>query len=361
MVDVAGMARRDEEALIEAVRAQLRRGDFILGEAVGRLEETFAEYLGAAACVGVNSGTDALLIALEALGVGPGDEVITTPFTFAATAEVIVRLGARPVFVDIDPEDFNLDPEKVEAAITKRTKAIVPVHLFGQPAAMPQLLEIAANHGLVVVEDCAQAAGASLDGRKCGAWGDAGCFSFFPSKNLSGFGDGGMIACADPEVAARMRALRNHGQFARYRYEMVGYNSRLDALQAAMLLVRLPRLDEDNAARRRVAAWYRELLRDAPLRLPREVRGVHVWHQFTVLLPEGADRGAVQAQLKEQGIASAIYYPTPLYRQPAYAAYKRPCPVAEEVAARCLSLPIHPLMTRQQCAEVAEALIRALG
>ena len=361
MVDVAGMAREEEEELVAAFREVLRRGDFILGSKVAEFEEAFAADLGASACVGVNSGTDALVIALAALGIGEGDEVITTPFTFAATAEAIVRVGAIPVFADIDAEDFNLAPEQVEACITPRTKAILPVHLFGQMADMPRLMALAEAHGLFVIEDCAQATGAELAGRKAGAWGDCGCFSFFPSKNLSGFGDGGMIAFRDPELAARARALRNHGQFRRYEYAEIGWNSRLDTVQAALLLARLPRLAARNAAREKAAAWYDELLADLPVVRPRAVRGRHVWHQYTILLPEGADRAQVQARLREQGIASAVYYPQPLTEQPAYRRWARPCPVAEEVSRRCLSLPMHPLLTREDCARVAEALARALG
>ena len=361
MVDVAGMAREEEEALVAAFREVLRRGDFILGREVGGLEEAFAAYLGAPACVGVNSGTDALVLALAALGVGEGDEVITTPFTFAATAEAIARVGATPVFADIDARDFNLAPAAVEACITPRTKAILPVHLFGQMADMPRLVALAEAHGLFVIEDCAQAAGAELDGRRAGAWGDAGCFSFFPSKNLSGFGDGGMISFADPEVAARARALRNHGQFSRYEYAAIGWNSRLDTVQAALLLVRLPGLAARNEARAQAAAWYDALLAELPVERPGVVRGRHVWHQYTILLPEGADRAAVQARLRERGIASAVYYPSPLTEQPAYRRWARPCPVAGRVSQRCLSLPMHPRLAREDCARVAGALAEALG
>jgi len=360
MVDVVGMIEEDKAAIAQAIEAVLARGDFILGKEVAAFEQAFAEYLGVAACVGVNSGTDALELALAALGIGPGDEVITTPLTFAATAEVIVRLGARPVFVDICREDFNIDPDAIEQAISPRTRAILPVHLFGQPAAIDRICEIARRHGLFVIEDCAQAAGASLEGKKCGAWGDAAGFSFFPSKNLSGLGDGGMIAFSDPKLAQKARALRNHGQYQRYRYDAIGTNSRLDTLQAACLLARLQRLDARNAARARAAAHYDELLCDLPVVRPKAVRGVHVWHQYTLLLPEGVDRDRVQRALRERGVASAVYYPHPLYRQPAYAAFAARCPVAEEVAARCLSLPMHPRLTRQDCAAIAEALRDAL-
>ncbi len=360
MVDVAAMAGQIKDELVDSFKAQLSRGDFILGQEVAAFEEEMADFLGVSACVGVNSGTDALILALRALGVGDGDEVITSPFTFAATAEAIVLVGAIPVFVDICTDDFNLDPKAVEKAITPKTKALLPVHLFGQSAPMLELAELAKQHDLLVVEDVAQATGSEFEGRKLGAWGDAGCFSFFPSKNLSGIGDGGLISFNDPALADRARALRNHGQYKRYEHAEIGVNSRLDSLQAIALRIRLRRLDQDNEQRVRVAAIYQELLADLPLVLPQCVRGKHVWHQYTLLLPEGCDRDAVQKHLFDSGIASAVYYPIPLHKQPAFDAWKSDCPVSDAVASRCLALPIHPLLDRTQAEDVAGALRSAI-
>ncbi|MDX8394958.1 MAG: DegT/DnrJ/EryC1/StrS family aminotransferase [Mariprofundaceae bacterium] len=360
MVDVVAMADVIRDELIESFTAVITRGDFILGQDVAAFEKEMAEFLGVPECVGVNSGTDALIIGLRAVGVKAGDEVITSPFTFAATAEAIVLIGATPVFVDICSDDLNIDPKEVEKVITSKTKAIIPVHIFGQSAAMLELSELAKKHDLKIVEDVAQATGAEFEGRKLGAWGDAGCFSFFPSKNLSGIGDGGIISFTDPKDAEFARALRNHGQFKRYEHAEIGVNSRLDTIQAGALRIRLRRLNKDNDNRTAVAAAYQELLEDLPLELPKKVRGTHVWHQYVLQLPEGCDRDAVQKYLMDAGIASAVYYPIPLNQQPAFEDWKTECPISDGVATRCLALPIHPLMERAAVEDVAATLRAAI-
>lgn len=292
--------------------------------------------------VGCASGTDALHLALLAAGVGAGDEVITPAFTFVATAEAIRYLGAKPVFVDIDPRTFNIDPDAIEPAITEKTKAVLPVHLFGQPADLPRISALCAKYGLLLIEDCAQSFGASIGGKRTGSFGIGAGFSFFPSKNLGGYGDGGLITTPSAELASQLRLLRNHGSAARYHHDRVGYNSRLDEIQAAILRVKLRHIDEFNAGRRRVAQRYSELLAGLPVETPYEDGvGVHVYHQYTLLSER---RDAIMAALQKAGIACAIYYPVPLHRQRAFA---EDCPgltlpVTEWVAARCLSLPMYP-------------------
>jgi dTDP-4-amino-4,6-dideoxygalactose transaminase len=350
------------EALWEELQAAalrvLRSGRYILGPEVEAFEEEVAAYLGVKHAIGVNSGTDALVIALRALGVGPGDEVITTPFTFFATAEAISLVGATPVFVDIDPRTFNINPELIPSAITPRTKAILPVHLYGLPAEMDPILEIARSHGLKVLEDCAQAFGATYKGKKVGTLGDAGAFSFFPTKNLGGFGDGGLIATDSYKVAEKARMLRVHGSRRKYYNEAVGYNSRLDALQAALLRVKLPRVDTWNEARRQVALRYNELLSDIPgLVLPGVSPG-HVFHQYTVRIPGRRDE--VQRALEAQGIGTMVYYPVPLHRLPVYAHIGLSLPQAERASEEVLSLPMGPALDAENLSRVREALWGAL-
>ena len=353
---------RDE--LRAAVDAVLESQRFILGPEVEALESEIAAYCGAAHGIGVSSGTDALLVALMALDVGPGDEVVTTPFSFFATAGVVWRLGARPVFVDIDPDTFNLDPAGLEAALTPRTKVILPVHLFGQTAAMEPINQAACAAELPVVEDAAQAIGADYRGRRAGTLGLLACFSFFPTKNLGGFGDGGMVTTDDAELAARVRSLRNHGFAEKYYNREVGGNFRLDALQAAVLRVKLRHLEAWHEARRRNAERYRRLFEaagltapDSPVRLPAEAgHGRHIYHQY-VLRCERRDE--LQAYLGERGIGSAVYYPVALHLQECFAnlGHQRgDFPVAEAAADEVLALPIYPELGEDRLGEVVDAV-----
>jgi dTDP-4-amino-4,6-dideoxygalactose transaminase len=357
----------------EALRV-LRSGRFVLGPDVEAFEREAAEYLGVKHAVGLNSGTDALFIGLRALGVGPGDEVVTTPFTFFATPEAISLIGATPVFADIEADSFNLDPASLEVAVTGRTRAVIPVHLFGRPVDWEALSDVASRHGLRVLEDCAQSIGATAAGgndgaatspRRTGALGDAGAFSFYPTKNLGGFGDGGLLTIDDDGVAETARMLRTHGERSRYRNEMIGYNSRLDALQAALLRVKLRRLDAFNSARRAAARRYGELLADlgaaGVLTTPAVTEG-HVFHQYTVRI-QGGRRDEVRERLDEAGIGTMVYYPIPCHRLPVYAeAYADvSLPVAEAAADEVLSLPIWPAIEPATQERVAAALADALG
>jgi dTDP-4-amino-4,6-dideoxygalactose transaminase len=357
--------RAEVEAAIKAV---LDSQHFILGPEVERFEASCAAYCGTPHALGVSSGTDALLLALMAAGVGPGDEVITTPFTFFATAGCIHRVGARPVFADVEPGSFNLDPAAVEALVTPRTCALMPVHLFGQCAEMDPLLDLARERGLVVIEDAAQAIGAEHRGRRAGSMGDVGCFSFFPSKNLGGIGDGGLVTCRDAALHERMKKLRNHGSSPKYFHPLVGGNFRLDAIQAVVLAVKLPRLDGWTAARQRNAALYRERLagQEAAGRLVLPVEAParrHIWNQFTLRIP-GGRRDAVRSALNARGIGTEVYYPLPLHLQECFAHLGyRPgsLPQAEAAAAQVLSIPIFPELTLAQIDEVAGALVDALA
>jgi dTDP-4-amino-4,6-dideoxygalactose transaminase len=360
MVDLTAQYAFLKEEIDQAVAAVLASGRFILGPQVQAFEEEAARYLGAAHAVAVASGTDALHLALVAAGIGPGDEVITTPFTFIATAEAIGYVGARPMFVDIDPRTYNLDPDLLETALTPATRAVLPVHLFGQAADMQRITAFCRRHRLILIEDCAQSFGASWGGRRTGAFGDFGCFSFFPSKNLGAFGDGGLITTVSAEQAERLRALRNHGSRRYAHHDEIGFNSRLDELQATILRVKLNRIDGFNEARRQTARQYQQWLRDWPVVLPFEdSAGMHVYHQYTVLL---ADREAAREKLAQSGIASMIYYPLPLHRQkvfiPEYTGLS--LPVAESVAQRCLSLPIYPEIGATRIERVAKTLQAAL-
>lgn len=343
----------------------LRSGQFIMGPAVRAFESAVADYLGSKHAIGVNSGTDALVIALRALGIGPGDEVITTPFSFFATAESISNVGATPIFADIDEETFNLSPADVEAKITPRTKAIMPVHLFGDSADMGALMEIAREHGLRVVEDCAQSFGAryhgdgAADGAFTGTIGDAGAYSFFPSKNLGAFGDGGLIVTDDDDVADAASMLRKHGARKKYHNETLGYNSRLDALQAALLHVKLPHIDRFNAGRRRVAKHYNTLLADVPGILTPRLTDGHVFHQYTVRVLDGR-RDALREHLQQEGISTMVYYPIPQDRLPVYDGAYPANPVSDRLSAEVLSLPIWPTMEQAVIERVVGAIKRAL-
>lgn len=344
------------DELQDAIKGVLRSGHFIMGPNVKAFEEEMAQYLGVKHAIGLNSGTDALFLALRALGVGPGDEVITTAFTFFATAEAISHVGATPVFVDIDPKTYNLDIDLIEAAITPRTKAIIPVHLFGQMADMDKIMAIASKHGLKVVEDVAQAMGATFNGKKAGTVGDVGTFSFFPTKNLGAYGDGGLLTTNDDHVAESVRKLRAHGSLKKYFNEVVGYNSRLDELQAAILRVKLPHLATSNEGRRTVAQVYDELLRDVPGIVVPEVQPgtVHVYHQYTVRVQRNRDD--VQHRLAVLGISTMVYYPVPVHKLPVYEAVRVKLPHAEQAAAEVLSLPIWPSISKQTQSSVVDAL-----
>lgn len=346
------------------IQAVLEHGRFILGPEVRELEEQLAARVGARHSIGCASGTDALLLALMALGVGPGDEVVTTPFTFFATGEMITLVGARPVFIDIDPVSYNLDPARLEAAITPRAKAILPVSLYGQPADMDAIHAIAERHGLPVIEDAAQSFGAEYKGRPSGNLSTIGCTSFFPSKPLGCYGDGGACFTNDDALAETMLELRNHGQAGRYLHTRIGINGRLDTLQAAVLLAKLEVFDEEIAARQATAARYSVLLRDC-VRTP-EIAADRTcaWAQYTI---EVEDRDAVAKALQDAGIPTAVHYPMPLHLQPVYAELAREMgwergsfPVAERAAERVLSLPMHPYMTADQVERVAEAVKAAV-
>ncbi|PWG63919.1 DegT/DnrJ/EryC1/StrS family aminotransferase [Spiribacter halobius] len=353
-------------AEIDAGLAEVLDGArFILGPNVQAFEAEVADYLGVPHAVSCASGTDALHLALAAAGIGPGDEVITSPFTFIATAEAIRYLGAEPVFVDIDPRSFNIDPAAAEAAIGPRTRALLPVHLFGQPADMPALTALAERHGLVLVEDCAQSFGASVDGAQTGSLGAAGAFSFFPSKNLGAYGDGGLVSTSDDGIAERLRALRNHGSRERYHHHMIGYNSRLDEMQAVILRSKLKRIDRYNAERRRVARRYSAALAGLPGLTPPHEDGIghHVYHQYTLLCADGPRRDALMQALQQAEIGCAIYYPIPLHRQEVFADRYAGVhlPIAEDTARRCVSLPIYPELPDATVDHIAEVVRSASG
>ncbi|MBN2451554.1 MAG: DegT/DnrJ/EryC1/StrS family aminotransferase [Lentisphaeria bacterium] len=342
---------------------------FILGPRVEELERAIAAYCGVGAACGVSSGSDALLLCLMAEGIGPGDEVLTTPYTFFATAGVIHRLGARPAFVDIDPVTFNLDPAGLEAAVTPRCRAILPVHLYGQSADLDPMLEVARRHGLTVIEDAAQAIGAEYRGRRVGGIGDYGCLSFFPSKNLGGFGDGGMVVTRHPERQDALATLRNHGMAPTYYHRVVGGNFRLDALQAAVLLVKLTYLDEWTAARQRNARRYGEMFAESAaadlVGLPQRASWAtrHVFNQFVVRLP--ADRRQqVWDGLRAAGIGCNVYYPVPLHLQECFRDLgygPGDFPESERAARETLALPIYPELTPEQQRFVVDTIARLLG
>jgi len=360
MVDLKVQLQRLRPEIDAALADVLDNTHFILGPNVQAFEQEAAEYLGVRHAIACASGTDALHLALRAAGIGPGDEVITPAFTFIATAEAIRYVGARPVFVDIEPDTFNLDVTAVEAAITPRTRAILPVHLFGQPADMPALMELARQHDLRVIEDCAQSFGADIDGRMTGGIGLAGCHSFFPSKNLGAYGDGGMVTTNDDAVAEQVRILRNHGSKVRYYHDVIGYNSRLDEMQAAILRVKLKYIDEFNQGRRRAAHAYSEALKDVVTPPHENGQGTHVYHQYTLLSDR---RDAIQQALQTADIACAVYYPVPLHQQKVFA---EDCaglrlPVTEDVSQRCLSLPIFPELTDAQITRIVETIRGALA
>lgn len=342
------------------VAAVMAGGRYIMGPEVKQLERAVAEYLNCRQVVSCNSGTDALHLALRALQIGAGDEVITTPFTFIATTEAIGIVGATPIFVDIDPLTYNIDVSQIEAKITPRTKAILPVHLYGRSCSMNAIIEIARKHNLKVVEDCAQATGAMWDGKQVGTIGDVGCFSFFPTKNLGCFGDGGAIATDDLALAERIESLRRHGGKVKYHHEELGLNSRLDTIQASILLVKLPHLDTWNAARTEVAKYYHQQLQGIEgIVLPELLTdGSSVWNQFTIRVLNG-QRDRLQTELKDRGVDTTIYYPIPLHLQKVHEqlGHKRgDFPISEQLSLEVLSLPMFPEITLAQREQVVELL-----
>lgn len=356
MVDLKKQFKDIREEVIEVVTEILESSQYVLGPKVSEFEKKIADYHGVREAIGVASGTDALHLSIDALGISEGDEVITTPFTFFATVEAILYTGAAPVFVDIEPDTLNIDVSQIESKITEKIKAILPVHLFGHMADMERILDIAKRYGLKVIEDCAQSFGARLNDKKAGSFGDAGCFSFYPSKNLGGYGDGGMIILNDSMVADTIRKLRNHGSRGSYRHENVGFNSRLDEIQAGILLVKFKRIDEYNRKRRQNAALYNELL-SGKVKCPVEKNGAyHVFHQYTIMSER---RDEIQKRLKENGVSSVIYYPVPLHMQDAlkFLGYKEGAfPVAEKVARKVLSLPIYPELEESVIIRIAEII-----
>ena len=367
---------RQHQVISQQVEAKvleiLRSGKYIGGATVTDFESQFAQYHGTSYCVACNSGTDALYMALRALDIGEGDEVITTPFTFIATSEVIVRVGAKPVFVDIDADTFNLDLAKIPAAITEKTKAIIPVHLFGQPIDMTQLMAIAKTYNLYIIEDCAQATGATWNNQKVGSIGHVGCFSFFPTKNLGGCGDGGALTTNDATIANKIKLLREHGLVREtgakvtYRHDLTGLNSRLDALQAAILSIKLEYLDSWNNQRQEAASYYQQLLENVTeIKLPSAASGgVSVWNQYTIRIQDSSEetelnRDTLRKKLQQQGVSSMVYYPLPLHLQPVYQNFnyqRGTLPIVEQAAEEVLSLPMFPGITVEEQQQTAYCL-----
>ena len=358
-LDLTQQYKSIEMEVSEAVSKVLASGRYIGGTLVEEFEQQFAHYVGVSNCVGCNSGTDALYLALRALNIGVGDEVITTPFTFIATSEAIAAVGATPVFIDIDAVTFNLNLDLLAAAITPKTKAIIPVHLFGQPVDMTGLMKVASTYQISVIEDCAQSTGAAWEAFKVGSIGRVGCFSFFPTKNLGACGDGGAVTTNDPAIASTIRSLREHGQKERYIHAENGINSRLDSLQAAILMVKLRYLDSWNEKRRAIATNYQELLSHVPgIVAPQELAGSSaVWNQYTIRVLEGRDK--VRDRLQERGVASMVYYPRPLHLQPVYEhlGYQLgQFPIAEAASGQVLSLPMFPELSVEQQQQVVYSL-----
>lgn len=355
-IDLKQQYARIEDDVLARMRAVLDHGQYIMGPEVGELEEKLAEYVGVKHCISVSSGTDALLIALMAYGIGRGDEVITTPFTFIATAEVIALLGAKPVYVDIDPKTYNLNPELIEAAITANTKAIMPVSLYGQCADFDAINAIAEKHGLPVIEDGAQSFGATYKGKASCGLSAIGCTSFFPSKPLGGYGDGGACFTNDDGLAKTMSEIRNHGQDRRYHHPLVGVNGRLDSLQAAALLAKLPIFADEVERRARIGARYSELLKDVAVTPFVEEHNLSVYAQYTIQVD---DRDAVQEALAAENIPTAVHYPVPLNKQPALLDEAAVLPVSDAVADKVMSLPMHPYLSEDD-QDAVVAAVRAV-
>jgi dTDP-4-amino-4,6-dideoxygalactose transaminase len=365
MLDLTRYDEALKNDIARAVADVFATGRFVMGPVHDEYERAFAKEIGVAHAIGVTSGTDALLVALMALGVGPGDEVITSPFTFFASAGVVARLGARPVFVDIEPVTFNLDPSLLEAAITPKTKAIQPVHLYGKCADMAPIREIAVRRGVPILEDACQAVGATYRGAPAGTFGSLAAFSFYPTKNLGAAGDAGAVTTNDPELAALVRSLRMHGSTVTYHHDRVGGNFRMDALQAAVLSAKLPRLDGWNDRRRTIAARYADRFAEAARqgRIVPPAQGPerrHVFHQYVVRVP---DRDGVKARLAERGIGSAVFYPIPLHLQECFVDlghHEGDLPESERAAREVLALPVFPEMTDDEVERVAEAVLASI-
>ena len=376
LVDLKIQSRAIKAEVLRRMETVVDDARYILGKEVEDFEQEFAQYCDTSVCVGMANGTEAIHMALRALDIGPGDEVITAGNSFAATAFAIAYAGAQAVFVDIDPDDFNLDTSLIESAISEKTKAILPVHLFGQPARMKEIMEIARKHGLRVIEDAAQAHGAELEGQRCGSFGDIGCFSFYPGKNLGAFGDGGAVVTNDPELAERLRLLRNYGQKQKNRHDSLGFNCRLDTLQACVLLAKMKHIEKWTEQRRQVAQWYREELAGSDL-LGSDLAGSdlagsdlllpqahddsrHVYHLFVIRTRQ---RERLMASLAEQNIHAGIHYPNPLNTAGAFQdapTIPMGLPVCTEVAREIVSLPMYPEMTREQVKRVAHAVCQTV-
>jgi dTDP-4-amino-4,6-dideoxygalactose transaminase len=364
LLDLKGQYDSIKTEIDQAIKSVVDSQYFILSPEVAALEKEVAEYTGVSSGVGVASGTDAIILALRAAGIGPGDSVITTPFTFFATAESISILGATPIFVDIDPETYNIDPEKIEEVLrnahdARRTtiKAIIPVHIYGQCADMDPIMETAKKYQLKVIEDCAQAIGAVYKGKKAGSFGDAGAFSFFPSKNLGAFGDGGMVVSNDNALLDTVKRLRVHGSSKQYVHSDIAYNSRLDSLQAAILRIKLKKLDLWIEKRRKIAQKYNEAFSGTDIVTPKTAEGnVHTYHQYTIAVP---DRDGMLSHLQEKGIAARVYYPVPMHLQPCYKdlGYKEGSfPISEKACQSVLSLPVYPELTDEMIEYVIETV-----
>ena len=350
-----------QQEIDQAIHRVANSGWYILGKEVSAFEEEFAAFIGLPHAIGVGNGTDALELALRACGIGTGDEVITVSHTAVATVAAIELVGATPVFVDIEPGSYLMDPRQIEGAISSRTRAILPVHLYGRPADLPAILEIARKHSLRIIEDCAQSHGASLSGVKTGAWGDLAAFSFYPTKNLGALGDGGMVVTRDPDLADRVRELREYGWKQRYISDRPGMNSRLDEMQASILSVKLRHLSQDNDRRERLARVYLEALKGSCLRLPSvPAGGVHAWHLFVVA---HQDRDALQSFLRERCIGTGVHYPVPVHLQPAYRdrVSLRPLPNTAKASTQVLSLPLYPELPLESAQRVAEAVLDWVG
>jgi dTDP-4-amino-4,6-dideoxygalactose transaminase len=363
LVDLGAQYATIEHEIDAAMRRVIQKGDFVLGAAVREFEAAFAAYCGVPHAIGVGSGTDALFLAMRALNVGPGDEVIVPAMTFVATAEPVIYCGARPVFVDVRPDDLLIDAAAVEAAITPRTRGILPVHLYGMPADMDSLCAIARRYGLWLIEDAAQAHGAMVHGRRVGAFGIMSCFSFYPGKNLGAYGDGGLVATTDAELARRLRLLRDHGSRAKYDHALVGYCSRLDTLQAAVLSVKLAHLDDWNAARAVAAARYDSMIGDRLERVGMAHRHHSVHHIYAIRVP-AAQRDRVRDRLLAAGVGVGVHYPTPVHQQEAFVdgGYGDvSMPVAEQAGRELLSLPLYPEITEAQQNYVVDELFDALS
>lgn len=357
LVDLATQSARIKEEVLARIGRVIDKANYILGDEVAEFEDEFARYCGSDHCVGVANGTEAIHLALRALDIGPGDEVITAANSFAATALAIAYCGATPVLVDVCEDDFNIDPAMIEQAITPKTRAIIPVHLYGQPARMTEIMEIARRHDLKVIEDSAQSHGGELGGTRCGAFGDIACFSFYPGKNLGAFGDAGACVTADAKLAEKLQLLRNYGQVVKNRHDLLGFNSRLDTVQACVLLTKMQYIEQWTEQRRQVAQWYREELGGSLLRLPIEKADTrHVYHLFVIRHPE---RDRLMKFLADRQINCGIHYPNPLpTAQPFASARTRPAgvPVCTQMANEILSLPMYPEMRREQVVAIAAAI-----